>query len=97
MDKLLAQARLSAAESHATVCGNEIKLVNAGLGIELFRRILAETTAVAKRLRIKTIAATERTAVKSHKRSHAIAISREAMPRNADDLCQLLLHGVYNL
>jgi hypothetical protein len=80
-DKLRAQARLSATKSDASVCSNEIKLVNAGLGIELFRRILAETLGIAKRLRVKTIATTERTAMKSHKRCDTIAVGRDAMSR----------------
>lgn len=46
-DKLRTQARLPAAECYAAVCRDEIKFVNVGLGIELFRRKLAETSAVA--------------------------------------------------
>lgn len=42
--------------------------------------------------RIKTIAATERSAVECNKRSHTIAISREAMPCYSDNPLALPVH-----
>lgn len=94
MDKLRAQTWLTAAESHAAVCGYEIKLVDARLGIQFLRPILSETTAVAQRLRVKTIAATKRTTVERHKRGDTIAVGRKAMPCNAYYLSRLYLHGI---
>lgn len=92
-DKPRTQTRFTPAESHASVCSYKIKFVNTRLGIQLLRRILAKLTAIAQRLRIKTITAPERTSMESHKRSHSLAVSRKAMSRYADYLCCLLLHA----
>ena len=92
-DKPRTQTRFTPSESHASICSDKIKFVNARIDIQLLGRILAKLTAIAQRLRIKTISTTERTAMKSDKRSHTIAVSQNAMPNYAYYLCSLLLHA----
>ena len=92
-DEIRSHTRLSAAECNSAVCSKKIQIVNPSIGIQFLRRIIAATASVAQRLRIQTIAATERTTMERHERSDAVAVSREAMPRYSDYLYPLLFHG----
>ena len=79
-DKIGTQARFAAAECHAAIGGEEIKLVDANFPIQRFRSIFPESTAIAERLGIEAITAMERAFVESHKRGDGYKLQNQAFP-----------------
>ena len=79
--KIAELADETGSECHSSAGGDEVKFVDACLGVELFGCVLAISGAVAERLRVEAILAAERAAVERYKRSHAFAVGGKPVPR----------------
>ena len=87
------QARLSAAECHATARCQEIEAIYGEFFVELFRRHAAPHALRLMTLVVQTVSARQRTAMECHQRGNSLTVRCQSMPINAYER-SLDVHGL---